>query len=94
MLDNRAVRVAIGEYKKGRGCSDCGYSKTADALDLDHLPGTVKLFTISQATSSTRGFGRDLTWKILWDEVAKCDVVCANCHRERTQFRRLNGARL
>jgi hypothetical protein len=67
------------EYKLSRGCADCGYNEHHAALDFDHRPGTRKVRDIKS--------GQQLGWDALQDEVAKCDVVCANCHRIRT-FRR------
>ena len=31
---------------------------------------------------------RLLDWDTILEEIAKCDVVCSNCHRARTYFRR------
>lgn len=64
-------------YKLERGCMDCGYSEHGVALDFDHRPDEEKLFP----PSSMRVLG---TWQQMLDEIAKCDVVCANCHRVRT----------
>jgi hypothetical protein len=46
-------------------------------MDFDHRPDEAKLFTISHGKGQ---YGEE---KIL-AEIAKCDVVCANCHRLRT----------
>lgn len=47
-------------------------------MDFDHRPGTIKVADVSVlARSSTKE--RTL------DEIAKCDLVCANCHRIRTE---------
>lgn len=67
-------------YKLEHGCADCGYSAHHAALDFDHRPGTTKVRDIKS--------GQQLGWQALMDEVAKCDVVCANCHRIRTYERR------
>jgi hypothetical protein len=51
------------------------------ALDFDHRPDVVKEFQIGgnlQLGPTQR----------LLSEIAKCDVVCANCHRIRTHERR------
>jgi len=49
-------------------------------MDLDHVRGT-KEFKVSEAVQ--RAYG--LTLKRVQAEIAKCDVVCANCHRIRTE---------
>jgi hypothetical protein len=56
------------------GCVDCGYDVNPLALDFDHLGD--KLFGISQGTM------RNI--KRLQEEISKCVVRCANCHRIRT----------
>ncbi|GAB3633424.1 hypothetical protein GCM10027421_27770 [Microbacterium shaanxiense] len=62
-------------------CTDCGESDPV-VLDFDHLPGVDKRFEISRAVSaSTR------SWSLIESEIAKCEVVCANCHRRRTSER-------
>lgn len=80
--DRREARkAAIDAYKVEKGCVDCGYRQHAEALDFDHLPGTKKEFSIA------KGYGR-VSAARLWDEIEKCEVVCANCHRVRTAMRR------
>jgi hypothetical protein len=71
------------EYKLSVGCDDCGYREHHAALDFDHRPGESKLFPIMRD-------GITRSWETLWAEVAKCDVVCSNCHRVRT-FDRQNA---
>ena len=74
------TREALSAYKIKKGCTDCGYNAHPAALDFDHMPGQVKSFTIG--SDGIRNRAR------IWQEVAKCEVVCANCHRIRT-FTRL-----
>lgn len=77
----RAVRRAeIDAYKLARGCTDCGYNKHPSALQFDHLPGTEKLFNIGKE-------GIVIKRERLYAEIAKCEVVCANCHVIRTVTR-------
>ena len=64
---------------KDKPCVDCGGKFPPEAMDFDHLPGTRKLCGISELRFSRA--------KML-EEIAKCEVVCANCHRVRTARRR------
>ena len=76
----REHRALVDGIKLERGCADCGYTGHPAALDFDHLPGVLKEADIARA----------VTWRCtanLLAEIAKCEVVCANCHRIRTQDR-------
>lgn len=64
-------------YKLFVGCAFCGYKKHYAALEFDHIKPDEKLGTISQAY---KGWGM----KKLKDEIRKCQVLCANCHRVKT----------
>lgn len=67
----RERKKKINEIKLARGCCECGYKEHAIALDFHHR-GMNKMFTIG---NSTHG------WEKTLEEIAKCDVLCANCHR-------------
>ena len=58
-------------------CVDCGETDPI-VLEFDHLRD--KKFGIGNGL-------RDRAWQSVLDEMAKCDVVCANCHRRRTAKR-------
>lgn len=60
---------------KARPCLDCGGNFHYCQMDFDHVRGD-KVTEVSQATG--------LSHELLLLEVAKCDLVCANCHRVRT----------
>ena len=66
----------VDEHKLERGCCECGYKKCSRALDLHHRDPETKVMEI----------GRMITYhsslEKLVAELAKCDVLCANCHRE------------
>lgn len=68
-------RDRVSKIKLQSGCQDCGYDKHPSALDFDHVRGEKKL---------TIGASMFANWNRLKEEIAKCDVVCANCHRIRT----------
>lgn len=68
------LKRKIVEYKGGQ-CEICGYNKCIDALDFHHKDPEQKDFGLS-----SRGITRSI--KKLYEEVDKCMLVCANCHRE------------
>lgn len=72
-------RAYFQQVKVDRGCTDCGYNAHAVALDFDHLPGQTKLYRIATMAGMSR--------TLIDAEIAKCEVVCANCHRIRTADR-------
>lgn len=80
----RASRRAQGWHLatlRDRPCLDCGVRFLPFVMEFDHRDPTEKRFEI------TRMIGRAGLTRIL-AEAAKCDIVCANCHRERTLRRR------
>jgi hypothetical protein len=50
-------------------------------MDFDHLGEAPKCFEVSAGNSK-------FSWEKVLAEIAKCDLVCANCHRVRTARRR------
>lgn len=68
------IKILALEYKGGK-CSICGYNKYAGALEFHHLDSSTKDFGISE-----KGYTR--SWGIVKEELDKCVLVCANCHRE------------
>jgi len=64
----------IRQQKEGKICARCGFSDPR-ALDFHHREGADKEVRIAKILG--KGWG---TARIL-EEMAKCDVLCANCHR-------------
>jgi len=64
---------------KSQPCHDCRRRYPYWVMDLDHVRG-VKGFNL--------GIGANRSIHRLLVELEKCDVVCANCHRMRTQKRK------
>jgi hypothetical protein len=62
-------------------CIDCGLEYPWYVMDFDHVRGEKK-FDLSVAAQKGRSI------KSILDEIAKCELVCSNCHRERTFNRR------
>lgn len=61
-------------------CTDCGVQYPHYVMDFDHREPEKKVAPISRFKSST-------PMETLVAEIEKCDLVCANCHRERTHGR-------
>lgn len=60
---------------KGGKCQLCGYDRCMVAMEFHHLDSSGKDFSISQ-----KGYTR--SWKKVKEELDKCIMLCANCHRE------------
>jgi hypothetical protein len=87
---NRDVYRAKNDRKRARlrqlvieakavPCMDCGQVFPAYVMDFDHREGKESEISVLVNALS---LGRLVT------EMAKCDVVCANCHRVRTYGQR------
>lgn len=59
----------------GGNCVLCGYDKHPGILEFHHVDPITKSFGVSNG-----GFSR--SWQSIYDEIQKCILVCANCHRE------------
>lgn len=69
--------------KAESGCVDCGlHPDVLEVLEFDHRPDCDKVTDVSNLYSTG-------TFDAFKAEIAKCEVVCANCHRVRTVKRRL-----
>lgn len=77
-----AARAYVNQYKSVP-CIDCSRTYPPVAMDLDHVRGA-KVSTIARMVSA--GYKLDL----IKEELAKCEVVCSNCHRVRTATRMEN----
>ena len=81
MRRKQALAIERAEYLvdffRQRSCVDCGEGDPL-VLEFDHLAN--KKFNIAKGL-------RNRSWQAVLDEIAKCDVVCANCHRRRTALR-------
>ena len=67
----------LNDYKMKKGCIVCGYNKCSYSLDCHHKDEKEKKFTISQELNLSK-----YTLKEIKEELAKCDILCKNCHGE------------
>lgn len=75
----RARVLALLREHKDKPCADCGRTLPAEAMDLDHVRGWKR---------GGAGWIRQQGLPAARTELAKCEVVCVNCHRARTTNRR------
>ncbi len=68
---------AFNRAIKSGPCTDCGHTFHPEVMEWDHVRG-----------DKVRDCGEIRTIPALLREVAKCELVCANCHRLRTVRRR------
>lgn len=61
-------------------CMDCQNIYPSCCMDFDHVRGK-KEFNIGQNTNK-------VSKSRMLAEIKKCDIVCSNCHRIRTELRR------
>ncbi len=70
----KRIRETAIDYKGGR-CQRYGYNRCIEALEFHHLESSDKDFGISE-----KGYTR--SWEKIKEELDKCILFCANCHRE------------
>lgn len=73
-----AAKQKLLRTLKDNPCLDCGDKFHFSAMDFDHRDPDTKLADVGQLV------GQGCSIQTFLDEVAKCDLVCANCHRVRT----------
>jgi len=72
-------RLFLCHYLKEHPCVDCGEDDML-VLDFDHVRGKKRDNVAGLAA-------KPVSLSVLEEEVAKCDVRCANCHRRKTMMR-------
>ena len=73
----RGLKRKIELIKQFDGqCSKCGYNKNSSALEFHHIDPSDKSFPLDLRNLSNRAMSA------IELEVAKCILICSNCHRE------------
>jgi len=66
----------VDMYKLSKGCAICGYNKCGAALEFHHIDADEKIGTIAVLIN------KNVDMDVITEEIKKCIVLCANCHRE------------
>ena len=68
------LKLKAIEYLGGK-CKICGYHRLPQALEFHHLDRDKKEFGL--------GLPHTRSWERIKKEIDKCELLCANCHREQ-----------
>ena len=79
-----ALARYLKEVKEKNPCMDCKISYPYYMMDFDHVRGK-KQANVAELINT-------LSKKRIDTEIAKCEVVCSNCHRARTYLRKIKKA--
>lgn len=70
---NKKIKAVLS---LGGKCISCGYNKNLSALEFHHIDPSIKEFALDLRVFS------NLSDDKLNIELEKCELLCANCHRE------------
>lgn len=73
----RELTLKLWEYLRGKSCIVCGESDPC-VLEFDHIDPSSKRFGIAKGITDGR------QWSDILNEIARCRILCANCHKRRT----------
>lgn len=76
------IQAFVRQLKESNPCRDCGVFYPYYVMDFDHVETNAQDINL---LSSTGRIGA------LKNEIKKCELVCANCHRTRTHQRSLKS---
>ncbi len=71
------IRAKLFEYLSCKSCIDCG-EKDPVVLEFDHSNPSAKFKNIARMLSG------HYSWQSIEQEMIKCEIRCANCHRRKT----------
>ena len=74
------LRKHMKELKMSNYCQKCGLEdpKYPVIFDFDHQKREDKKSDVSSMLAQAR------SWKMIFEEVCKCQMLCSNCHRKKT----------
>lgn len=71
------LRKKLQDYLSDKQCAICNINDPR-VLEFDHINPTSKSFGISRAVHDLFG------WEKILEEIEKCQILCANCHKIKT----------
>ena len=93
-MNAKEIRNHVDQIKLLSGCIKCGYNKNPKALEFNHIdPNTkyrdrngksVDIAKMALASGKNSLEKSRYSMKTILLEISKCEILCANCHREHT----------
>lgn len=80
---HQANRIMMNRIKTERGCELCGYNAHPCALQFDHLDPETK-FRNKYGKLVHPSHMASYSQAVVLAEIAKCRIICANCHAIHT----------
>ena len=80
------IRGKLFDFLSTKSCVDCG-EKDPIVLEFDHKDKENKFKIVAKMLSG------HYSWQSIEQEIAKCDVRCANCHRRKTYIQQKSWGR-
>jgi len=75
----KSARERVNQIKAATPCKDCGRFFPPVCMDFDHMGYKGNAISVLVAKGEI--------WPVIAFEIASCELVCACCHRMRTQAR-------
>lgn len=85
-IRKRGMQEWFRNLKKSKKCKWCSESRWY-VLDFHHRNGTIKKAGIAQMVHGSKYYTKEDVLK----EIKKCNVLCANCHREKHFVEHVQG---
>lgn len=77
-LYRQAIQRFVRNMKESNPCVDCGIKYPYYVMDFDHLGNKIEGINFLAATGRIGALKK---------EIEKCEIICSNCHRQRTHKR-------
>lgn len=81
-IRRQKVKDSFHEYKSSNPCTDCGNFFISCVMEFDHIDDNKEHNIARLVNLGQKGKA--------WNEIEKCELVCANCHRVRSHNRTHN----
>lgn len=72
-VNKARTKERLRRIKLATGCKLCGYKGHHATLEFHHRNPKLKRFGLGELAG--------YSWRLVSEELLKCDILCSNCHR-------------